>query len=72
MFWVVIIVICMICSAFFESLLGKIVACSTTMAIGFLLLRWITDVAFFITLAKACAIIIVVAFMLASLVALIG
>ena len=58
--WIILIVIFAIIAACLESLPGKLVAGSIVLAIGFLLLRWITGVELFITLAKTCAIILVV------------
>jgi len=59
-FWVVLIIICALIAAGLESLPGKLVAGSITLAIGCLLLRWITGVAVFVVIAKACAVAIVV------------
>ena len=57
--WIVLIIILAVIAACLESLPGKLVAGSAVIAIGCLLLRWITGVELFITLAKACAVIIV-------------
>ena len=72
MFWIVIIIICAIIAACLDSVLGKIVIGAAVVAIGLLLLSWITGVGFLITLAKACAVIIVVAIVGAILMAIIG
>ena len=72
MFWVVLIIICALIAAGLESLPGKLVAGSITLAVGCLLLRWITRVSFFITLAKICAILIVIIIVSVILCALIG
>ena len=58
--WIILIVIFAIIAACLESLPGKLVAGSIVLSIGFLLLRWITGVELFITLAKTCAVIIVI------------
>ena len=55
-----------------ESIFGKIVFGAAVVAIGLLLLRWITGVGLFITLAKACAIIMVVTIVAALLIAIIN
>lgn len=60
MFWIVVIIICAIIATIFDTVVGKIVAGSFVSAIGFLLLSWITGLGFFIVLAKACGIVIVV------------
>lgn len=57
--WIILIVILAIIAACLESLPGKLVAGSIVIAIGCLLLRWITGIELFVTLAKACAVIIV-------------
>ena len=60
MFLVVVLIIFAIIATFLDTSIGKVVIGSAVAAIGLLLLSWITGVAFFITLAKVCAIIIVV------------
>ena len=60
MFWVILIVAVMIVAACLDSKVGKIVIGSGVVALGFLILSWITGAGFFITLAKACAVLIVV------------
>lgn len=70
--WIILIVILAIIAACLESLPGKLVAGSIVLAIGFLLLRWITGVELFITLAKVCAILIVITIVGAILLAIIG
>ena len=70
--WIILIVILAIITACLESLPGKLVAGSIVLAIGFLLLRWITGVELFITLAKVCAILIVITIVGAILLAIIG
>jgi hypothetical protein len=72
MFWIVVIIICAIIAASLDSVLGKIVIGATVVATGLLLLSWITGVGFFMTLAKACAVIIVVSIVGAILMAIIG
>ncbi len=70
--WIVLIVILTIIAACLESLPGKMIAGSAIVAIGCLLLRWITGVALFIIFAKACAIIIVITIVGIILSALMG
>ena len=72
MFWVVIIIVCAIIGACLDSTIGKIVIGSSVLAIGFLLLRWITGISFLVTLAKGCAILIVVTIVGGLLLAIIG
>ncbi len=72
MFWIVVIIICAIIAASLDSVLGKIVIGAAVVAIGLLLLSWITGMSFLITLAKVCAVIIVVAIVGAILLAIIG
>lgn len=67
-----IIVIVALLVTLLDSLPGKIVLSATVLAIGLLLLRWITGVALFVTLAKVCAVIIVISIVGAILLAIIG
>ena len=67
-----IVVIVALLVTLLDSLPGKIVLSATVLAIGLLLLRWITGVALFVTLAKVCAIIIVIAIVGTILLAIIG
>lgn len=72
MFWVIVIVICAVIAVSLDSILGKIVFGSAVVAIGLLLLRWITGISFLVTLAKVCAVIIVVTIVGAILLAILG
>lgn len=72
MFWVIVIIICAVIAASLDSVLGKIVIGTAVVAIGLILLSWITGVSFLITLAKVCAAIIVVAIVWTILLAIIG
>lgn len=72
MFWIVVIIIFAIIAASLDSILGKIVIGAAVVAIGLLLLSWITGISFLITLAKVCAVVIVVAIVGAILLAIIG
>ena len=72
MFWIVVIVICAIIAASLDSLIGKIVIGAAVVAIGLLLLSWITGVSVLVTLAKACAVIIIVTIVGAILRKIIG
>lgn len=67
-----IVVIVALLVTLLDSLPGKIVLSATVLAIGLLLLRWITGVALFVTLAKACAVVIVIVTVGAILFALIN
>lgn len=72
MFWGILIVVVMIIAACLDSKLGKIVIGAGVIALGLLLLSLITGAGFFITLAKACAVIIVVVLVGAIVLAIIG
>ena len=72
MFWIVVIIICAVIAASLDSILGKIVFGAAVIAIGLLLLSWSTGMSFLITLAKVCAVVIVVAIVGAILLAIIG
>ena len=72
MFWIIVIIIVTLIAVSLESIFGKIVFGAAVVAIGLLLLRWITGVGLFITLAKACAIIMVVTIVAALLIAIIN
>lgn len=70
MFWVIVIIIVALIAVSLESILGKIVFGAGVVAIGLLLLRWITGLALFVTLAKVCAIVMVVTIVAALLIAI--
>jgi len=70
MFWVVVIIIVALIAVSLESIFGKIVFGAGVVAIGCLLLRWITGLTLFVTLAKVCAIIMVVTIVAALLIAI--
>ena len=70
MFWVVVIIIVVLIAVSLESILGKIVFGAGVVAIGLLLLRWITRLSIFVALAKVCAIIMVVTIVTALLIAI--
>lgn len=70
MFWVIIIVA--IIAIGLESIPGKIVAGASVLAIGLLLLRWITGITLMVSLAKTCAVVIVVVIVATVLLALFG
>lgn len=72
MFWIVILVIFAIIAVSLESVVGKIIFGSAVVAIGLLLLSWITGIRFLITLAKTCAVVIVITIAVALLLAIIG
>lgn len=59
MFWVVLFLVAIIAVSL-DTANGKIVIGAGITAIGMLLLKWITGIAFFVTLAKLCAVIMVV------------
>lgn len=70
--WIIFLVIVGLVAVFADSIVGKIVLSAVVLAIGLLLLRWITGVALFVTLAKVCAIVIVTVLVGAILLALIN
>lgn len=70
MFWVIVIIIVALIAVSLESILGKVVFGAGVVAIGLLLLRWITGLALFVTLAKVCAIVMVVTIVAALLIAI--
>ena len=73
MIWVIaIVIICSIVASIFDSTFGRFVIGASVVAIGFLLLKLITGIGFFLTLAKVCAAIIVVAIVGVILLAIIG
>ena len=70
--WIILIIIVALFAACLDSIPGKIVIGAAVVAIGLLLLRWITDVVFFVTLAKVCAVVMVVVVVGSILLAIIG
>lgn len=70
--WIVLIVIVAIIAVCLDTTFGKIVIGAGVVAIGFLLLAWITSLHFFIVLAKICAVIMVVTVTGAILIAIVG
>lgn len=72
MFWIVVIIIVALIAVGLESIPGKIVAGAAVVAIGLLLLKWITGITLFVTLAKVCAILIVIIIVGAILLAILG
>lgn len=72
MFWIVVIIIVALIAASLDSVFGKVVIGSAVVAIGLLLLAWITGVSFLLTLARVCAAIIVITIVLAILLAIIN
>ena len=72
MFWIVVIIIVALIAASLDSVFGKVVIGSAVVAIGLLLLAWITGVSFLLTWARVCAAIIVITIVLAILLAIIN
>ena len=58
--WAVAIAVLIVISLMMESGAGKALLVVGAVAIGLLLLSWITSAGFFVVLAKACAVIAVV------------
>lgn len=71
MFWIIVIVIVALIAMWLDSVFGKIVFGSAIIALGLLLLYWITGLTVLITLAKACAVIMVVVIVAAILASII-
>lgn len=69
MIWAIIIVALIAISL--ESISGKIVFSFAVIAIGLLLLSWITGIEVLITIAKLCAVIIVVTIVITTVIAII-
>lgn len=72
MFWVIITIIVALIALSLDSVIGKIVIGAAVVAIGLLLLRWITGLSLFVTLAKICAVVMVITVVGAILIAIIG
>ncbi len=72
MFWVIAIIVVAVIAASLDSVPGKIVAGAVVVAIGLLLLTWITGISFLVTLAKVCAVVIVIVIVGVIVMALIG
>lgn len=70
--WTAIIIIAIIISLLLDSALGKLITGAGVLALGLLIISWITGFVFLITLAKACAVIIVIANVGTILLALMG
>lgn len=70
MIWIIIVfAIIAVC---LDTLPGKIVFAATIMAIGLLLLSWITGIGFFVSVAKGCAAVIVVLLVGVLLIGIVG
>ena len=72
MFWMVVVIIVAIIAACLDSVIGKIVLGASIVALGLLLLSWISGISFLVALAKICAAIIVITIVGAILLAIIG
>ena len=70
--WAVLIIALMIISACMESKTGKIILSAGMIALGCLVLDLITGMGLFVTLAKLCAIVIVVVIIGVIVLAIIG
>lgn len=70
--WAVLIIALMIISACMESKTGKIILSAGMIALGCLVLDLITGMGLFVTLAKLCAIVIVVVIVGVIVLAIIG
>ena len=70
--WVALIIALMVISACMESKTGKIILSAGMIALGCLLLDFITGMDLFITLAKLCAVVIVVVIVGVVILAIIG
>lgn len=70
--WIIFFVVLGVIATCLDSLSGKLVFGAGVIAIGLLLVSWITGMAFLITLAKTCAVIIVIVITGTILLAIIG
>ena len=71
MLWVVIVIVAII-FAILDTSAGKIVIGTGIVAIGLLLIYWVTGFSFLITLAKTCAVMIIITIVGVSLIAIIN
>lgn len=69
--WIIAVVVVVLIAMWLDSAPGKVVMGAGVVALGLLILSWITGADFLITLAKACAVIIVVVITAALLLAII-
>ena len=58
--WVVVVLIMLLIDMCLDFVAGKIIIGASVVAIGSLLIAWITGLGIFVNLAKTCAIIIVI------------
>ena len=72
MFWIWLLIAAVIISSFLESDVGKLLSVCGVVALGLLILKWITGWGIFITIAKICAVIIVVAVMILLVIGIFG
>lgn len=70
--WIIFFVVLGVIATCLDSLSGKLVFGAGVIAIGLFLVSWITGMAFLITLAKTCAVIIVIVITGTILLAIIG
>ena len=70
--WVIFFAILGLIAVCLDSVPGKVIFGCGILAIGFLLISWITGTGFLISLAKICAVIIVVVIVGVILLAIIG
>lgn len=70
--WIVFFVVLGIVATCLDSVPGKVVFGSGVLAIGLLLISWITGAGFLISLAKMCVVVIVIVIVGAILLAIIG
>lgn len=66
--WVILFIVIAIVGACLDSGAGKLVLSAGALGIGFLIIRWITDIGFFASIAKLCgvAVIVVILWMIVS------
>jgi len=70
--WIVFFVVLGVVATCLDSVPGKVVFGSAVLAIGLLLISWITGAEFLITLAKICAVVIVIVVVGVILLAIVG
>lgn len=70
--WIIFFVVLGIVATCLDSLPGKVVFGSGVLAIGLLLISWITGIEFLVAIAKICAVVIVIVIVGVILLAIAG
>ena len=72
MSWIIIIIVLLIIGAMLDSTLGKIIITAGVLAIACLIISKLLEITFFVTLAKICGVVIVIAIVGSILKAIFG